>query len=80
MCSLIPNRPRIGPVSRPIRVVAPISVNGWRSERHRRARASRVERDVDLEVLHRRVEVLLDDGRQAVDLVDEQHVAAARAS
>ena len=35
-----------------------------------------VERDVDLEVLHRRVEVLLDDGGQAVDLVDEQDVAA----
>ena len=33
--------------------------------------------DVDLEVLHRRVEHLLDHAREAVHLVDEQHVALA---
>ena len=32
--------------------------------------------DVELEVLHRRIEHLLDDAVQAVDLVDEEHVAA----
>ena len=34
-----------------------------------------VDHDVDDELLHRRVEVLLDGRREAVDLVDEQHVA-----
>ena len=33
------------------------------------------DHDVDLEVLERRIEDLLDDRRQPVDLVDEQHVA-----
>ena len=33
------------------------------------------DHDVDLEVLHRRVQHFLDHRRQAVDLVDEQHVA-----
>ena len=32
--------------------------------------------DLDLEVLHRRVEALLDNGLQPVDLVDEQDIAA----
>jgi hypothetical protein len=42
-----------------------------------RARAeSLIDRHVDHEVLHRAVEVLLDRDRQAMDLVDEQHVAA----
>ena len=35
------------------------------------------EHDVELEVLHRRVQDLLDRPRQAVDLVDEQDVALA---
>ena len=35
------------------------------------------EDDVDLEVLHRRVEHLLHHAREAVDLVDEEHVALA---
>ena len=40
-----------------------------------RARAgAAVNHDVDAVVLHRRVEVLLHDGRQAMDLVDEQHI------
>jgi hypothetical protein len=33
-----------------------------------------VDRDVDLEVLHRRVDVLLDHRREAVNLVDEEYV------
>src|SRR5205814_2642067 len=33
------------------------------------------DHDVELEILERRIEDLLDHGRQAMDLVDEQHVA-----
>ena len=33
------------------------------------------DHDVEAEVLHRRIEALLDDARQPVDLVDEEHVA-----
>ena len=44
-------------------------------EPDRRRRRSLADDDVELEVLHRRVEDLLDGPRQAVDLVDEQHVA-----
>ena len=40
-----------------------------------RARAGPlVDQDVDAIILHRRVEVLLHDGAEAVDLVDEEHV------
>ena len=42
-----------------------------------RAPAPVAGHELDAEVLHRRVEVLLDDRLQAVDLVDEQDVAAA---
>ena len=34
------------------------------------------DHEVELEVLHRRIERLLDDAVQAMDLVDEEHVAA----
>ena len=44
-------------------------------EPDRRRRRTLADDDVELEVLHRRVEDLLDGARQAVDLVDEQHVA-----
>ena len=56
----------------PLRVVAPISVNGFR----RRIDGARVhalaEYDVDAEILHRRIDELLDDARHAMDFVDEQ--------
>ena len=39
---------------------------------------ARVEGHLDAEVLHRRVEVLLDPDRDPVDLVDEENVAASR--
>ena len=42
-----------------------------------RARA-RAGHQLDAKVLHRRIQALLDDRLQAVDLVDEQHVAAAQ--
>ena len=40
-----------------------------------RGRRALADDDVELEVLHRRVQDLLDGPREAVDLVDEQHVA-----
>lgn len=38
-------------------------------------RGALVDHDVDAEVLHRRIQILLHDGREAMDLVDEKHVA-----
>ena len=48
-----------------------------RLQRHvdRPGERAAVHRDVDPELLHRRVNELLDHGPQAVDLVDEEHVA-----
>ena len=51
---------------------------GRQVELDRARRRPLADHDVDLVVLQRRVEDLLDDRREAVDLVDEQHVAAAR--
>ena len=56
-------------------MVAPTSVNGGRSSVERARRGPLADDDVDAEVLHRRVEDLLDGAVEAVDLVDEQHVA-----
>ena len=47
-------------------------------ELDRARRRALADHDVDLVVLERRVEDLLDDRRQAVDLVDEEHVVASR--
>ena len=69
----MPKRSRSGVVSRPARVVAPISVNGGRSSVTTFAPAPHAERDRQLAVLHRRIERLLDRARQPVDLVDEEH-------
>ena len=44
-------------------------------EADRARRGTLADHDVELEVLHGRVEDLLDRPRQAMDLVDEQHVA-----
>ena len=41
---------------------------------HRARRRAALYHDVDTEVLHGAVEILLDDGRQTVYLVDEEHV------
>ena len=41
---------------------------------HRSRARALADHDVELEVLHRRIEDLLDGGRHAVDLVDEQHL------
>ena len=70
-----PNRSRSGPVMRPVRVVAPMSVKRGQLEADRARRRTLPDHDVELEVFHRRIEHLFDRARQAVDLVDEQHVA-----
>ena len=71
----MPKRSRSGEVSRPARVVAPTSVNGGRSSLMRARAGPFADHDVELIVLHRRVQHFLHDGAQAMDLVDEQHVA-----
>ena len=71
----MPNRSRSGVVISPWRVVAPTRVNLGRSIRTERADGpSPIIRSSDA-VLHRRIEDLLDRGREPVDLVDEQDVA-----
>ena len=47
---------------------------GRQVELDRARRRALADHDVDLEVLHRRVQHFLDHRREAVDLVDEQHV------
>ena len=49
---------------------------GLQVELDRARRRAFADHDVDLVVLQRRVEDLLDHRRQAVDLVDEEHVVA----
>ena len=70
-----PKRSRSGPVIDPVRVVAPTRVNRGQVEPDRPGGGALPQHDVELEVLHRRVEHLFDRPGQAVDLVDEQHVA-----
>ena len=64
-----------GGSSRPARVVAPISVKGLSGRLIVGVHAG-IDHEIHLELLHGRVDVLLDGRREAVDLVDEQHVAA----
>ena len=75
----MPKRSRSGVVSRPARVVAPISVNGGRSSVTTFAPGADAERDRQLAVLHRRIERLLQRAREAVDLVDEEHARGSSA-
>jgi hypothetical protein len=68
--------------------IASISESGRRPDErearqvdpHRPGRRSLADHDVDREILHRRVENLLDDPVQAVDLVDEEDVAGLQVS
>ena len=71
----MPKRSRSGVVSRPVRVVAPISVKRGKIDAHRARRRPLADDEVELEVLHRRIEDFLDRRIEPVDLVDEQHVA-----
>ena len=48
---------------------------GRQVDAHRARRRPLADDQVELEILHRRIEDLLDRRREAVDLVDEQHVA-----
>ena len=61
----------------PVRVVAPDQRERRQRETDRRRCRALADDDVELEVLHRRVQDLFDDPRQPMDLVDEQHVAVA---
>ena len=71
----MPKRARSGEVSSPVRVVAPISVNGWIGSLTDRAPGPLADHDVELVVLHRRIEDLLDGRAHAVHFVDEEHLA-----
>ena len=64
-----------GPATSPVRVVAPTRVNSGQVQPDGTGRRALADQDVELEVLHGRVEDLLDRPVQAVDLVDEEHVA-----
>ena len=71
----MPNRSRSGPVSSPVRVVAPTSVKHRQLETNRSRGRALADDDVEHEVLHRGIEDLFDRTIEAVDLVDEQDVA-----
>ena len=69
-----PNRSRSGLLTIPYRVVAPINVKGLTLSFMLRAFSPLSDDPGDEEVLHGRIEDLLDDTAEAVDLVDEQDV------
>ena len=71
----MPNRSLSGVVSRPVRVVAPISVKRGKVDPHRARRRPLADDEVELEILHRRIEDFLDRRIEPVDLVDEQDIA-----
>ena len=71
----MPKRSRSGLVSSPARVVAPTSVNGDRSILTERAAGTFADDEIELEILHRRIENFLDRRVEPVNLVDEQDVA-----
>ena len=71
----MPKRSRSGVVSSPARVVAPTSVNFGEVDLHRARRRPFADDQVELEILHRRIEDFLDRRIEPVDLVDEQDVA-----
>ena len=59
----------------PFRVVAPTSVNCGRSRRIDWAVGPFAEHDVELEILHCRIEHFFDGSGKSVNLVDEEHIA-----
>ena len=72
---MAPKRSRSGEVSSARRVVAPMSVKRRQGQAHAARARPLADDDVDREVLHRRVEHLLDLPVEAMDLVDEQDIA-----
>ena len=71
----MPKRSRSGLVSSPARVVAPTSVKRRQIDLHRARRRALADDEVELEILHGRIEDFLDRRIEPVDFVDEQHVA-----
>ena len=71
----MPKRSRSGLVSRPSRVVAATSVNFGQIDLDRARRRSFADDQVELIVLHRRIEDFLDRRIKPVDFVDEEDVA-----
>ena len=71
----MPKRSLSGVVSRPVRVVAPISVKRARSMRTERAAGPSPMMRSSWKSSMRRIEDFLDRRVEPVDLVDEQHVA-----
>jgi hypothetical protein len=69
----MPNRARSGEVSRPARVVAPDERELLEPDLHRPRAGALADHHVELVVLHRGIEDLLDRRRHPVNLVDEQH-------
>ena len=72
---MIPKRAVNGCERRPARVVAPTSVNGGSVSSTVRAPGPLADHEVELPVLHRGIQDLLDGRRHPVDLVDEEDVA-----
>jgi hypothetical protein len=79
MWAVKPKRSRNGPVSSPDRVVAPDQGERLHLERDGRRARALADDHVDPEVLHGGVEQLLGRPGDAVDLVDEQHLAGRQA-
>ena len=71
----MPKRSRSGLVRSPARVVAPTSVNRDKIDLHRARRRPLADDEIELEILHRRIEDFLDRRIEPVDFVDEEHVA-----
>jgi hypothetical protein len=71
-----PKRSRSGAESMPARVVAPTSVKRSTGNLVRLRVGAAIHHDVDAEIFHRGIEKLFDDAAEAMDLVDEEHVAA----
>ena len=69
----MPNRARSGAVRSPARVVAPINVKPLDRYLDRPCTGALADDDIELEVLHRWVEDLLDHRTHPVDLVDEEY-------
>ena len=70
----MPKRSRNGLVSRPERVVAPTKVNFGEVDLHRARGRAFTDDQIELVVLHRRIENFLDGGAEPVNFVDEQDV------
>ena len=48
----------------------------WQVEPNRASRRALADQEIELEIFHRRIEDLFDGGREAMYLIDEEHVAS----